>query len=115
VSLARLGRVTDQGDAPAADESPQLQAFLAQRRLDVLARAIRTLETCAPSDLAAEAHRLAGTLGIFGFDDASAAVRLLERAAEQPDALPGDIDDHRMRTLAVLRGIDSGSTSEEPG
>ena len=92
-----------------------MREFLAKRRGDVLRRAITTLETCSPAELAGEAHRLAGTLGIFGFDDASTALRGLQRAAEAPDVPVDEIDRQRMRTLAMLRGIEDSAISEEPG
>jgi hypothetical protein len=98
-----------------AEESPAMREFLAKRRGDVLRRAIVTLETCAPEDLGRESHRLAGTLGIFGFDEASTALRALQRDAESADSAADEIADHRMRTLAMLRGIEGGATSEEPG
>jgi Hpt domain len=91
-----------------------MREFLAKRRVDVLRRAIVTLETCPADELGAESHRLAGTLGIFGFDDASAALRALQRDAESPYGAADEIDAHRMRTLAMLRGIHSGVISEEP-
>lgn len=92
-----------------------MREFLAKRRVDVLRRAIITLETCSPDDLGGEAHRLAGTLGIFGFADASTALRGLQRDAESPDVAVDEIDAHRMRTLAMLRGIEDSVISEEPG
>lgn len=92
-----------------------MQAFLAKRRVEVLQRAIITLDTCSPDELAGEAHRLAGTLGIFGFDDASTELRALQRDAESPDLAADEIDAHRMRTLAMLRGIGDSVISEEPG
>lgn len=92
-----------------------MRAFLAKRRVDVLHRAIATLETCSHDDLASEAHRLAGTLGIFGFDDASVALRSLQRTAEDTDGGADVINDERMRTLAMLREIATELTSEEPG
>lgn len=92
-----------------------MREFLAKRRVDVLRRAITTLETCSPGELAGEAHRLAGTLGIFGFDEAGTALRALQRDAESPASAPDEIDAHRMRTLAMLRGISGSAISEEPG
>jgi hypothetical protein len=107
--------VTTAGDMPDAGESPAMRAFLAKRRHDVLHKAIATLETCSPEDLASESHRLAGTLGIFGFDDASVALRSLQRTAEDQDGGSDAIDDARTRTLAMLRGIATEQTSEETG
>jgi hypothetical protein len=107
--------VTDQGGSAASEESPAMRDFLAQRRVDVLRRAIVTLETCPPDELGGEAHRLAGTLGIFGFDDASTALRALQRDAESPDCAADAIDAHRLRTLALLQGIEYRLLSEEPG
>ena len=92
-----------------------MRDFLAKRRVDVLRRAIVTLETCPADELGGESHRLAGTLGIFGFDDASTALRALQRDAESPDCAADAIDAHRLRTLAMLRGIEDGVISEEPG
>jgi len=92
-----------------------MREFLARRRVEVLRRAIVTLETCSPDGLAGEAHRLAGTLGIFGYDDASTALRALQRDAESPDRAADEIDAHRLRTLAMLRGIEGSEISEEPG
>jgi Hpt domain len=106
--------VTEQGGA-AGEESPAMREFLAKRRVDVLRRAITTLETCSPDELGGEAHRLAGTLGIFGFDDASTELRALQRDAEAVDGAADEIEAHRLRTLAMLRGIDGGAISEEPG
>lgn len=105
--------MTEQGGI-AGDESPAMREFLAKRRVDVLRRAIVTLETCTPDELGPESHRLAGTLGIFGFDEASTALRALQRDAESPDGASDEIDAHRMRTLAMLRGLDDGVISEEP-
>jgi hypothetical protein len=106
--------VTEQAGA-AGEESPAMREFLAKRRGDVLRRAIVTLETCPPDELGRESHRLAGTLGIFGFDDASTALRALQRDAESADGSSDEIADHRMRTLAMLRGIEGSAISEEPG
>jgi hypothetical protein len=107
--------VTDQDGTTAAEESPAMRDFLAKRRVEVLRRAIVTLDTCRADELAGESHRLAGTLGIFGFDEASTALRALQRDAESPDCAADAIDAHRMRTLAMLRGIEGGAISEEPG
>jgi Hpt domain len=107
--------VTEQGGSTGGEESPAMRAFLAKRRVDVLRRAIVTLETCSPDELAGEAHRLAGTLGIFGFDAASTELRSLQREAEAPSGAADEIDAHRMRTLAMLRGFEGDAISEEPG
>jgi hypothetical protein len=106
--------VTDAGDTSEVSESPAMRAFLAKRRVDVLRKAVATLETCSDDDLPSEAHRLAGTLGIFGFDDASIALRSLQRTAEDTQNGSDVIDGQRTRTLAMLRGITNEVTSEEP-
>lgn len=90
-------------------ESPAMQAFLAERRVDVLRRAIAALDTCPDASLAAEAHRLAGTLGMFGFDDASAGLRDLEHLAEDATVASDSIATARASTMALLRGIESES------
>lgn len=92
-----------------------MRDFLAKRRVDVLRRAIVTLETCTAAELGGESHRLAGTLGIFGFDDASTELRGLQRDAESADGVADEIDGHRLRTLAMLRGIEDAMLSEERG
>ncbi len=107
--------MTEHDGSATGEESPAMRAFLAKRRVDVLSRAIVTLETCSPDELGGESHRLAGTLGVFGFDDASIALRALQRDAESPDGAADEIDGHRMRTLAMLRGIEDSVISEEPG
>ncbi len=92
-----------------------MRDFLAKRRVEVLRRAIVTLETCRADELGGESHRLAGTLGIFGFDEASTALRALQRDAESPDCAADAIEAHRMRTLAMLQEIEDRLLSEEPG
>ena len=61
--------------------SPAVETFLAGRRAGVLTRAIHTLATCPLGSVAAEAHRLSGTLGVFGLEDSAALVRELESLA----------------------------------
>ncbi len=102
----------DPGDAEP-QESPAVAAFLAERRADVLRRAIETLETCSTADLAGEAHRLAGTLGVFGLDEASAAARALMAAARSGPS--PDMSRELAATLEVLRGNAASLQGRGPG
>ena len=97
-----------------ADASPAMRAFLEQRRGEVLARAIATLETCERGALAGEAHRLAGTLGVYGFADASDALRQLQRSVESPEASDDTVSHERARTLELLRGSADDNAEKGP-
>jgi hypothetical protein len=70
--------VSSTDDPPA--ESAAVQAFIAARQGELLAKAVATLEDCADDDLAAESHRLAGTLGTYQLTTAQVAMRNLESA-----------------------------------
>jgi HPt (histidine-containing phosphotransfer) domain-containing protein len=94
------------------DESPAVAAFLRERRAGVVARAIETLETCPTDDLAAQAHRLAGTLGVYGLDDAAAACRQLMQVVGA--GTETDVATARETTLNVLRANASDQGREEP-
>lgn len=106
--------MADDVAAGTADESPAMRAFLEQRRGEVLARAIVTLETTDTAALAGEAHRLAGTLGVYGFVESSDALRHLQRVVEGPDASDDTVSDARARTLELLRRIADGNAEKGP-
>ncbi len=76
------------------DAEAEVQAFIAQRRGAVLGRAVDQLEATDESGLDALAHRLDGTLGSYGLDEARAVVAELRR---------GELD--RAVALARLRGL----------
>jgi hypothetical protein len=99
----------------SGDESPAMRAFLAERRAGVIERAIATLDSCSDDALPAEAHRLAGTLGIFGFAEASDALRALQRMTESADVSHDAISQERAATLAMLRHIDADVAREGQG
>ena len=91
------------GDPPA--ESAAVQAFIAARQGELLAKAVATLEDCADDDLAAESHRLAGTLGTYQLTTAQVAMRNLESAVTATGIGKADIDHARAATLAAMRGL----------
>jgi HPt (histidine-containing phosphotransfer) domain-containing protein len=96
------------------DESPQMRAFIQERRMAVLQRAIDTLATCDDHALADEAHRLAGTLGIFGLADASAEARSLMDIAKTPDASHAVVAVARTRTLVSLTRMAEALREDAP-
>ncbi len=75
-------------------------------------RAIHTIETCPDADLPGQAHRLAGTLGIFGFDEASNEMRALQHAAETDTGSGDALSEHRTRTLGLLRATAAGDSEQ---
>ena len=83
-------------------ESPNVAAFIRARQAQVLERAIATVSTADGADLAAEAHRLAGTLGTFDLADAGAALRTLENAVSDPSATAVTVDEARAAALLLL-------------
>ena len=114
--LARVAPVTTAGDTPDAERVPRDAGVPRQAEASTCCtRPSRPWRRARPTTWPSESHRLAGTLGIFGFDDASVALRSLQRTAEDPDGGSDAIDDARTRTLAMLRGIATEQTSEEPG
>jgi len=101
-----------EGVADVGGESPAMRAFLADRGAAVLARAIDTIETCPDAELPGQAHRLAGTLGIFGFEEASVEMRALQRAAESDTGSDDALSEHRTRTLGLLRATAAGDREQ---
>jgi hypothetical protein len=100
------------GVGDTGEESPAMRAFLAERGAAVLFRAIETIETCSDAELPGQAHRLAGTLGIFGFDAASVEMRSLQRAAESDTGSGSALSEHRTRTLGLLRATATGDREQ---
>lgn len=98
-----MGRVT----SPDAQhpESLAVQAFIAQKQTEILDRAMETVTSCPDAALAAEAHRLAGTLGTYQLIGAEAALRSLEAVAAAPGANTEGIHQARVDTLAALTGV----------
>jgi hypothetical protein len=92
-------------ERPHPDENPAMQAFIAQKQADLLARAIAVLRACSDDELAAQSHRLAGTLGTYQLIDAHDACRDLESVALRVNATTADIDTARADTLARLEQI----------
>jgi HPt (histidine-containing phosphotransfer) domain-containing protein len=84
-------------------ESPRVDAFIAARQDQVLERAITTIDTAPAENLAAEAHRLVGTLGTFGLDEAAACVRTLEDVLRGPAVTADEVGEAR---AAALRGLE---------
>ncbi len=82
-----------------------MQAFIVKKQTEILDRAITTISSCPEDDLAAEAHRLAGTLGTYQLAGAEASLRALEAIAAAPDAHGEGIDRARVDTLAALTGV----------
>jgi hypothetical protein len=81
-------------------ESGGVQDFIRAKQQGVLERAIDSLRNCSDHELAAETHRLSGTLGTYQLVAASKAVRDLYDLARAGDVQPSDID--RDGTIAVL-------------
>jgi hypothetical protein len=86
-------------DGPSG-ESGGIQQFIIAKQADLLQRAIVALRDCREEDLAAETHRLSGTLGTYQLGAASTAVRDLYDLVRSNDA--DHVDDQRTVTLAIL-------------
>lgn len=86
-------------------ESSAVQAFIAKKQTEILDRAINTISSCPDEALAAEAHRLAGTLGTYQLLGAEASLRSLEAIAAAPDTRAEGLDQARVDTLAALTGV----------
>ena len=84
-------------------ESPRVDAFIQARQEQVLDRAITTIDGAPDDELAAQAHRLVGTLGTFGLDEAAACVRSLEDVLHGPGVSTEQV---RAARAAALRGLE---------
>ncbi len=82
-------------------EADALARFIADRQKGILERAIRSLETCPIEALAAETHRLFGTLGTYQLNTAAIAVRALHDELVSGPSSSLDVD--RAATTAILR------------
>lgn len=90
---------------PHPDENPAMQAFIASKQADLLARSIAVVRDCSDADLAPKMHRLAGTLGTYQLLLAHDACRDLESVAQRAGATTADIATARADTLARLEQI----------
>jgi HPt (histidine-containing phosphotransfer) domain-containing protein len=90
------------------DASPTLQFRLAKAKHDCIARMQETADwlMCAPASdhdaLRLCGHRLAGTLGSFGFHEAAALARELEQACETPAGRIGQATLKLANALRIL-------------
>ena len=87
-------------------ETPRVEAFITAKQDAVLARARDTVAATPADDLAAQVHRLIGTLGTFGLDDAAAALRPLDTLFKASTTPPPDevaeLRDRAERDLADI-------------
>ena len=97
--------MAERSDGIPGGESAAVQDFIRQRQADLLVRAEQTLRDCPDADLAAEAHRLSGTLGTYQLDDAQAALRTLENVVTSPTATATDVTAARATAVTVIRAL----------
>lgn len=89
----------------AARRDRALEAFIAARQGPVLARAIADLSRCPVADLAAVSHRLSGTLGSYGLDEARRAVEDLHAAVVAGPTSPSDLAAKKAGAIADLERL----------
>ena len=95
-------------------ETERVDAFIRAKQDEVLGKAIATVETAAPDELAAQVHRLVGTLGTFGLTDAATSLQPLNQALKagadpnSPEAVAlREAAANDLRQLAAARQEDS--------
>ncbi len=95
------------------EETDEVRAFIAARRMPVLVDATRQLRDAAPADLAAITHRLHGILGSYGLDRADALVvdlaQVVADAADSADADAAVVDAAREHAVAGLQALVEGA------
>lgn len=91
------------GEQPS-HEPQAVEAFIAERRPRVLARAIGDLRRSSLAELPAVTHRLSGTLATYRLEQAQRIVDDLHRSAVEPLA-EEDLADRKAAALARLEEL----------
>lgn len=96
----------------AARRDRAVEAFIAARQGPVLARAIADLSRCPVAELAAVTHRLSGTLGSYGLDEARHAVENLHDAVVAGPTRPSELAAKQAAAIADLERLAAATEGE---
>jgi len=100
------------GPGAAQDESEDVLAFIAARRVPVLNSAVVDIAEAAPDDLPAVVHRVRGILGSYGLFAAQEHVDRLSDALNDDDADAEARVRARRTTVDALRALADGEVDQ---